>query len=112
MKKIADKLIILGRTNWEKKFYIKFKADDNSMRIIKKIGQDFGDEFFIDNQGIPKSLSNYNKWKDEWIPIVTKNVGIDIICGDKMIHMIFYKFPSFEYANKILDKYCKWTEEA
>lgn len=105
-----DKLIIAGRTNWENKFYIKFKATDTSMKVIKKFVKEIGDEFFVDDQTSPKSLSKYEKWKDQWIPIVTKDLGIDIICGDKMIHMIFYKFPNFEFVNNILDKYCDWAQ--
>ena len=105
-----DKITIAGRTNWENKFYIKFKATNKSMKVIKKFVEEIGDDFFIDNLTIPKSLSNYEKWKDRWIPIVTKDIGIDIICGDKFIHMIFYKFPNFKFVNKILDKYCNWAQ--
>lgn len=105
-----DKIIIAGRTNWENKIYIKFKAKEKAMKVIKKIVEEIGDEFFVDNQTIPRSLSNYEKWKDQWIPVVTKDFEIDIICGDKFIHMIFYKFPSFESVNNILDKYCDWAK--
>lgn len=104
------KLTIEGRTNWENKFYIKFKAEDKSMMVVKKIIEEIGDDYFIDNQAIPKTFSKYEKWKDKWIPIVTKEIGIDIICGDKMIHMIFFKFPNFEFVNNILDKYCNWVQ--
>ncbi len=105
-----EKLTIAGRTNWEKRIYIKFKATDSSINVIKKFVEEIGDEFFLDNQTIVKSLSNYEKWKDQWIPVVTNDFGIDIICGNKIIHMIFYKFPSFEFVNNILDKYCNWSQ--
>jgi hypothetical protein len=105
-----DKLVIAGRTNWEGGFYIKFKAVEKSMKVIKKIVEKMDDEFFVDNQAIPKTLSKYDKWKDQWIPISTKKFGAEIVCGDKMIHIIFYKFPSYESVNKILDKYCIWAE--
>ena len=104
-----DKLTIAGRTNWENKFYIKFKATDKAMKVLKKFLEEIGDEFFVDNQTIPKSLSNYETWKDQWIPVVTNDFGIDMICGDKFIHMILYKFPIVESVNDILDKYCDWA---
>jgi len=31
-----------GRTSWEGGFYIKFKAEEKSMRIIKKIVEEMG----------------------------------------------------------------------
>jgi|TARA_Y100000034_G_scaffold80291_1_gene96342 hypothetical protein len=105
-----EKLIVAGRTNWENKFYVKIRAEEKSIKIIKKIVEEMGDEYFIDNHTIPKSLSNYGKWKDQWIPVVTKDIEMDIICGDKIIHMIFYKFPSFEFINKILDKFFEWEQ--
>lgn len=101
--------MVAGRTNWENKFYIKLKATNNSMKVIKKFVGEIGDDFFTDNQTLPKSFSEYKKWKDQWIPVVTNEIGIDIICGDKIIHMIFYKFPSFEFVNNLLDKYCDWA---
>jgi len=105
-----EKLTIAGRTNQKKKIYIKFKAENKSMKIINKILQDFDSDYFIDNHVIPRTLSDYSKWKDEWIPVYNKNLEIDIICGDKIIHMIIYKCPSFEFVNKILDKYCDWVQ--
>ena len=105
-----DKLIICGRTNWEDKFYIKVKAAENSMEVLKKFIGEIGDDFFIDNQSIQNALSKYNDWKDNWIPVVTKDIGIDIICGDKYIHMIFYKFPDFQFIDKILLKYFDWAQ--
>ncbi len=105
-----DKIIIAGRKNWENKLYIKFKAAGKSMGVVKKFVEEIGDEFFVDNQTIPKSLSSYVGWKDQWIPVVTKDFEIDIICGDEFIHMIFYRFPSFESLNNILNKYCDWAQ--
>ena len=64
LRKNMEKLIIAGRTNWEKGFYIKFKAEEKSMKIIKKIVEDLGSEYFVDNQIIPKIFSEYEKWKD------------------------------------------------
>lgn len=107
-----NKLTIAGRANWENGFYVKFKAEEKSMKIIKKIVEDFGSEYFVDNQVIPRTFSNYAKWKDQWIPVYTQNkdLDIDIICGDKIIHMIVHKCPSFEFVNDILDKYCDWAQ--
>lgn len=34
---MKEKLIILGRTNWKGNFYIKFRAEEKSMIIVKKI---------------------------------------------------------------------------
>ena len=99
------KIIIAGRTNWEKGFYVKFEAEEKSMKIIKKIVEELGSEYFIDNQVIPKTFSKYEKWKDKWIPIYGKGLDIDIICGNKIIHMIVHKCPSFEFINNVLDKY-------
>lgn len=107
---MMEKLIIAGRTNWENKVYVKIEAQKDSMKVIKKILNEMGDEFFVDNQTIPKSLSNYEKWKDQWISVVTKEFEIDIICGDKFIHIIIYKFPNFDAINKIFDKYCDWAQ--
>lgn len=107
-----ERLTILGRTNWKKGFYVKFKAEEKSMKIIKKIVKDFGSEYFVDNQVIPRTFSNYSKWKDQWIPVHIKNkdLDIDIICGDKIIHMVINKCLSFEFVNNILDKYCDWAQ--
>lgn len=110
---MENKLIIDGRTNWAKGFYIKFEAKEKSMKMIKKIVEELGSEYFVDNQTVPKTFSKYEKWKDKWIPVYSpksKNLDIDIICGDKIIHMIVHKCPSFEFINKILDKYCEWAE--
>lgn len=104
------KLKIAGRTNWENRFYIKIHAEEKSIKIIKKIVDEIGDHYFLDNQTIPKSLSKYEKWKDRWIPVITKDIGVDIICGDRLIHMLFYKFPNFKFVNNILDKYCEWSQ--
>lgn len=105
------KLTILRRTNWEKKFYIALRADTNIMNVIKEMAKEMGDDdYFIDNQANPNSLLNYEKWKDNWIPLVTNNLGVDIVCGDKIVHLIFYRFPSFKHVNNILDKYCSWEQ--
>ena len=108
-----EKLIIEGRTNWKKGFYIKFEAQEKSMKIIKKIVKELGSEYFEDNQTIPKTFSKYKKWKDKWIPVYSsknKNLDIDIVCGDKIIHFIVHKCPSYDFINKILDKYCEWAQ--
>lgn len=105
------KLIIAGRTNFgEKGFYIKFKAEKDSMKVIKKIIEDLGSEYFYDIDVNPRNFSNYEKWKDEWIPINdSKKVSADIICGDKMIHIFVHNCPNFKFINTIFDKYCKWA---
>ncbi len=108
-----DKLIIAGRTNWKGGFYIRFKAEEKSMKIIKKIVEEIGSDYFVDNQVIPKTFSNYSKWKDKRIPVYSqkrRNLDIDIICGDKIIHMIAHKCPNFEFISNILDKYCDWAQ--
>lgn len=99
----------MGRTNWEKKFYVKLKADSDSIKLIKKIVEDMGDDFFVGNHTIRRSLSDYQVWKDQWIPVITKRFGLDIVCGHKAIHMIVYRFPSFASVNAILDRYCDWA---
>jgi hypothetical protein len=104
-----EKLIIAGRTNGESSFYIKFKVQEKSMSIIKKIVQDLGSEYFVDNQVLPRSMK-FEKWKDQWIPIHEKGIDIDIICGDKMIHMLVDNCPNFDIINNILDKYCEWAQ--
>jgi len=40
------KLIIFGRTAVR---YIKFKAKPKSMKVIKKIIEELGSEYFVDN---------------------------------------------------------------
>ena len=107
-----EKLTITGRTNWGGGFYVKFKAEEKSMKIIKKLVEEFGSEYFVDNQVIPRTFSNYAKWKDQWIPIHTQNKDLDIniICGDKIIHMTVHKCPSFEFINNVLDKSCDWAQ--
>jgi len=109
---MKEKLIIAGRTNWARRFYIKFKASEKSMLTIKKISQDLGSDYFVDNQVIPGTFGKYEKWKDTWIPIFDRKgkIEVDVICGEEYIHMIIQKAPSFEFINKILDKYCIWAE--
>ncbi|MBU2503919.1 MAG: hypothetical protein KJ879_02605 [Nanoarchaeota archaeon] len=103
------KLTIVGKTNSENKFYIKARAEEKSIEVIKKIIKELGSEYFVDNQIIPKT-NNYQSWKDRWIPFNTNKIEADIICGNKFIHIIFYKFPNFEFVNKVLDKYCVWAQ--
>jgi hypothetical protein len=110
METQINKLIIAGRTNWEKGFYIKFEAEEKSMKIIKKIVEGFKSEYFIDNQTIPKTFSKYEKWKDQWIPINEKEIDINIICGDKFIHLIVHKCPDYESVNLIIDKYSVFAQ--
>src|SRR3989344_4084641 len=101
---MKEKLIIEGRTNWKKGFYIKFEAQEKSMKIIKKIVEELGSDYFVDNHVTPRTFGKYKKWKDKWIPVYSsknKNLDIDIICGDKIIQMIVHKRPSFEFVNKI-----------
>jgi len=110
---MKEKLIIEGRTNWKDGFYVKFESEERSMKIIKKIVEELGSEYFVDNKVIPRTFSKYEKWKDKRIPIYSsknKNLDIDIICGDKIIHMIIHKRPSFEFVDKILDEYCDWAQ--
>lgn len=107
------KLTIAGRTNWEGGAYIKFKAEEKAMIIIKKIVGELGSDYFIDNHIIPKTFSDYSKWKDQWIPVYNyqdKDLDINIICGDKIIHMLVHKCPSFEALSKLLEKYCEWAK--
>lgn len=108
-----EKLTIVGRANWKNGFYIKFKAEEKSMKIIKKIIEDMGSEYLADNQTIPKTFSKYEKWKDKWIPVYNpkhKDLDVDIVCGDKIIHMIVHKYPSIKFINNILNKYCNWAQ--
>ena len=107
-----EKLIIASRNNWKDGFYIKFNAGEKSMSIIKKIVQELGSDYFIDNQVIPRSMK-FERWKDQWIPVFSpkfKDLDIDIICGDRFIHMFVRKIKDFEIVNKILDKYCEWAQ--
>lgn len=103
------KLIIAGRTNWIDGFYTKFKAKKDSMKIIKKIAEAMSSNYFANNE-ITLSVSNYSKWKDKWIHLVFKKVKIDIICGDKYIHMFITNCSSYKIINSILDKYCEWVK--
>ena len=107
---MKTKLIIAQRTNWEDRFYIKFKVSEKAMKIIKKIVEELGSNYFVDNHVLPKNFSKYDKWKDQWIPLFDVNPNIDIICGDKFIHMIIFAKPDNKKINLILDKYCKWEE--
>lgn len=104
-----EKLIIALRNNWKDGFYIKFKANEKAIRIIKKISEDLGSDYFVDNQIIPKIL-NYDKWRDQWIPIFINETRIDIVIGNRFVHMIVTKCRDFEIINKILDKYCEWAQ--
>ena len=107
-----EKLTVAGRTNWKAGFYIKFKAEEKSMKIIKKIVEGLGSDYFADNQAIPRTFSKYEKWKDMWIPVYSENIknsDINIICGDKIIHMVVSNLPDPDFVNKILNKYCDWA---
>ncbi|MEA3329965.1 MAG: hypothetical protein U9Q06_04450 [Nanoarchaeota archaeon] len=104
-----EKLIISRRINWKNKVYLTVKFRKNSLELISKIVEDFGGDYFDDMYGMEK-LSDYKKWKDELISVVTKKVELDVICGDKFIHLIFWKFPNYDFLNKVLDKYCKFAK--
>lgn len=105
---MVDKLTISARSRDR---YIKFIAEPKSMLILKKIVKELGSDYFIDNQIIPRTFSDYNKWKDEWIPIriPEKNLFFDIICGDKYIHLVIKSYKDLEILNLILNKYCEWV---
>src|SRR5690606_30098171 len=100
-----EKLIIAGRINWETKFYMKVKATESALKILREIAIELGGDFFRNNQPIPRSLSPYRRWKDKWIPVSTKKIELEIICGDEYIHLIFSRFPNFGFINKVLNKY-------
>lgn len=101
-------LTILGRTNWEGGFYLKFKAEENSLLILKKIAEELGSEYFVDDQLLPKTFK-YIEWKDKWIPISGKGFSIDIICGDKIIHLLVSSKNKLNFLTEILNKYSKWS---
>ncbi len=105
-----DKLIVAGRTNWKGGFYTKFKAEQKSMKIIKKLFEELGCEYFVDNQVIPKTFSNYDKWKDQWIPLNTKDISGDIVCGDKIIHLFISKYKELNEINSTINKYSEWAQ--
>jgi hypothetical protein len=99
------KLKILGRTNLENKVYLKIRAEKSCMKIISELALEFDKSFFFDDMISTGPLVPYKKWKDVWANPSSKNFGADIICGDKVVHLIIWKFPNFEKLNKILDKY-------
>ena len=108
-----EKLIITGVTNWKDRFYVKFKADDKSMAIIRKMMEELGSESFIED--IPGEVPGYyyDSWKDKLIPIFDtkiKSLLIDIVCDDKFIHMFVNKKPGFKPLNALFDKYCEWAK--
>ncbi|MBI2044374.1 hypothetical protein HYT24_03355 [Candidatus Pacearchaeota archaeon] len=100
---IKEKLIIEGRTNWKKRFYVKFEFNKNSIKILRKILNDWGSEALIDNVG-------QKIGKDSWIPIFDAKPEADIIIGHDSIHMIVFAKPNNKKINIILDKYCDWTQ--
>ena len=106
-----EKLIIISRINEEKKVYIKIKAVYDSVKLIDKLLKEIDSEFIIDEFNQSASLLNYEEWKDQWIPCVSKDIGVDVIFGDRAVHLIFWKFKNLNSLNKILDKYIKWTKE-
>ena len=102
--------MIARRANWKKGFYIKFKAEKKSMLIIKKIVEELGSEFFVDMVGMPRRpYNNYDKWKDFWLPFQNKKFDMDIICGDRYIHMLVNRCSSYKSINKVLDKYSEFA---
>lgn len=103
-------LTILGRSNWTGGFYLKFKAEEKSIKIIKKLAEKLGSEYFVDNQTIPRTFSKYEKWKDKWIPISGKGFSVDIICGDKVIHVLVNSKTKLDFVTKVLNEYSKWAE--
>jgi len=102
-----NKILIAGRTGHQ---YVKFKVEKASMRIVKKMLEDFGSDYLEDNQVMPRTYSNYEKWKDRWIPIRTKKVKADIICGDKYIHLLLFPSTDIEFFNAVVDKYSEWIK--
>lgn len=105
-----EKLKIVGRTNWSKGFYIKFKATTNSMEIIKKMVEEADSEYFYQDYEEIKNPFKYNRWKDRWIQICEKKLKVDIICGDKVIHLISNNCKNYKFINGLLNKYCVWIE--
>lgn len=108
-----EKLIIAERVNWKMGFYIKFKAEEKSMLIIKRIVEELGSDFFSDMHGLPRrKYGNYEKWKDFGIFIQTKKekIKVNIICGNKYIHMLVDNCLNYHPINSVLEKYSEFTK--
>ena len=107
-----NKLVIAGRTNGKNGFYLRLKAQKNAIKVICDIGIEFDPDFLVDDPSIPRALSDYSKWKDVWLPIVDRKrkMQIDIVCGDKIIHLFFRNCKKYEDVNTILDKYTEWAK--
>ena len=105
------KLKIAARRNWKDRFYIKFKASKRAMIIVNKLLFDFDRDFILEEEVCARPLDNYDDWKDDMINFGMDNtkVEIDLLCGDKYIHMFVHKCPNYELVNKILDRYAEWV---
>ncbi len=104
------KLIIVARSNDKDKVYVKLKASKNSILQLYEMFKEV-DEFFLDyEEEEGKKLTNYNKWKDEQLSLESKDFEVDIICGDKYIHIFFRKFKNYKVINKLLDNNCEWIK--
>ena len=100
------KLVIVRKKEWKDGFYAMLKAEKNSVKIIKSMFENFGSQYFVEEK---RNLSDYSQWKDLWIPYSDKDekIDLDLVFGDKYIHLIVRKYKDKVFIEKIMKKYCK-----
>ena len=107
------KLTILARSNWSDRFYVRFKVEKDSMKVIKAIAETVSMDAFVESDFVTEGLTfdDYSKWKDRFLPLVTKDLVLNIVCGSEVIHMIVIG-KDFTLINNILEKFCVWDEKS
>jgi hypothetical protein len=109
LEKLKPKnLIIASRRNSEDGFYLKFKASDDAIITLNILIHELGDTFL--DMEIPERKFEFSKWKDDCIRVKFKGSIIELVFGNKYIHMFVRGNKNHEEINKIIKRYSEWIK--
>jgi hypothetical protein len=106
------KLTVLARSNWTDRFYVKFRAEKDSMLVVKAIVETLSMDNFLESDLADEGVNydDYSEWKDRFLPIISKDLALNIVCGSKAIHVIVIG-DDFETINRVFEKFSVWDEK-
>ena len=88
---MKEKGIVSAISKYGGATYIAVDVQPDIFLMIESFVRDLGIDWHLDEVDQTRSPKNYKLWKDMHFHCEGKSLKIDVICGDKKIHLVVQK---------------------